>query len=476
MQVAFSSFLASQKPLLQKMLDVLSQDFPYVSVLGTDVTGNMYAVRSQSVTITDSSWVERGYVVRVHNGLHYAEYSLNTLDESSFFSSMQMIRYDLNRSLELLKENDIPFHTYPLIQEEQHRQYYEANIAIDPFSIDSREKIQRLTAMKEKAHRHHSLLVSFNAIFQEVKTSKIFLSSKKDLSQSWIHTEGYLVPIVRRDQVSRSMFHGFSGLKGYELMDEMDSQIESCIDEAIMLLDAEALPPGEYDVICSPDVAGLLAHEAFGHGVEMDMFVKNRAKAKEYMHKKIASELVEMHDGARSAEHVSSYWFDDEGTLGQDTLIIQKGILVNGISDLLSSQRLDIAPTGNGKRQSYEHKAYTRMTNTFFSPGHHSLDEMIESIDYGILLESSQSGMEDPKNWGIQCVVTYGREIVQGKLSGKVFSPVIMTGYVPDLLQSISMVSHDFKLFGTGACGKGYKEMVKVSTGGPYIKARARLV
>ena len=100
---------------------------------------------------------------------------------------------------------------------------------------------------------------------------------------------------------------------------------------------------------------------------------------------------------------------------------------------------------------------------------------MIQSIKYGYLLDSAESGMEDPKNWGIQCIATIGKEIKDGRLTGKIVSPVYITGYVPDLLNSISMVSGDLKLWGSGACGKGYKEFVKVSCGGPYIKAKARL-
>ena len=100
---------------------------------------------------------------------------------------------------------------------------------------------------------------------------------------------------------------------------------------------------------------------------------------------------------------------------------------------------------------------------------------MIASIEHGYLLESVQSGMEDPKHWGIQCMVGLGREIKDGKLTGKVVSPVTLTGYVPDLLKSISMVSGKEELFGSGMCGKGHKEWVKVSDGGPYLKCKVRL-
>lgn len=132
-------------------------------------------------------------------------------------------------------------------------------------------------------------------------------------------------------------------------------------------------------------------------------------------------------------------------------------------------------PTGNGRRESFERKVYTRMTNTYFLGGDSTPEEMIASVKYGFLLENPSSGMEDPKNWGIQCMVSIAREIRDGKLTGKIFSPIVLTGYVPDLLKSVSMMSRDVVLSGSGYCGKGYKEWVKVSDGGPFMKARIRL-
>lgn len=102
---------------------------------------------------------------------------------------------------------------------------------------------------------------------------------------------------------------------------------------------------------------------------------------------------------------------------------------------------------------------------------------MIKSVQFGYLLDGYFSGMEDPKNWGIQCAVEKGYEIKDGKLTGKIVGPIFLTGYVPELLSSISMISgeEDFELEGSGFCGKGYKEYVRTSAGGGYIKARGRL-
>jgi TldD protein len=303
----------------------------------------------------------------------------------------------------------------------------------------------------------------------------MFISEYKDFEQHIMWSNGVIEPMASFDDKTQYYLQTFSTLGGAELLNKMDTDVSYACKCAIELLNSVPPVAGEYDVICLPDVTGLIAHEAFGHGVEMDMFVKERALAKNYINKQIASPLVTMHDNAATCNESGSYFFDDEGTISSDTVIIEKGILKSGINDLQSAIFLGVNPTGNGRRESYERKAYTRMTNTYFEAGNDTLEDMIASIDYGILLENGSSGMEDPKNWGIQCMVNIGREIKNGKLTGKIFSPICLSGYVPDLLNSISMISDDLHLSGCGYCGKGYKEWVKVSDGGPAIKTRVNI-
>ena len=207
----------------------------------------------------------------------------------------------------------------------------------------------------------------------------------------------------------------------------------------------------------------------------MDMFVKNRAKAKDYIGKPVASKLVNMYDGAAATVSAASYFFDDDGIEAKATCIIKNGILQTGISDSLSAMELGSLPTGNGRRESYKRKVYTRMTNTFFGKGNDTLEAMIKSIKHGYYLCQTNNGMEDPKNWQIQCTASYGLEIKDGKFTGEIVSPVVISGYVVDLLSSITMVSDSCKIIGAGMCGKGHKEWVYVSDGGPCLKAEAKL-
>ncbi|MGP1437681.1 MAG: TldD/PmbA family protein [Treponema sp.] len=476
MQVVISKLLSEKKSLLKKLIKELSKEFEYASILATDSKGKTFTVRKKSISVGDSFMcTECGYVVRVYNGIGYSEYSFNVIEDvSSIVSKMKEIA---KTDVDFLKNNDVSFVSYPLIKEEETTKTFFAEIGQPLDAMNAKEKIEYMTKIMQKGLAYNSKLIDFVVNYEEVQVSKMFLSTKKDLEQSYVYSIGYLVPYLKEGEVVKYSLRSFSRLAGVELLESMMNEVEKSCDNVVDILNAEPITAGVYDIICAPEVTGLIAHEAFGHGVEMDMFVKNRAKAKDYIGKPVASNVTEMHDGASAASQVSSYLFDDEGTLAQDTCIIKNGVLQTGMCDLLSALNLGIKPTGNGKRESFERKAYARMTNTFFSVGNATLDEMIKSVEKGYLLEGYFSGMEDPKNWGIQCAVEKGREIINGKLTGKIVGPIFLTGYVPTLLSSISMISNskDFSLCGGGYCGKGYKEFVRVSMGGSYIKAQGRL-
>ncbi|WP_392486732.1 TldD/PmbA family protein [Haloimpatiens sp. FM7315] len=475
METQLSDFLVKTRPSIKKLVDILSKHYKYVSILGSDTCGKTFEVSKTSTNLKDSFWNERGFVLRVHNGINYSEYSFNEIDPKRIEEMAKDIMEKIDYELNIMKNLKTEISPYEVIEEESTQKTFTESLKLDFNSISQKDVLLKLTSIKDKALSISESVLDFIINLNFVKVSKIFISKDKDLAQSYPFSDATLFSLARYESKTKFYYKTFSGLKGLEILEELDSEVKSVVDTSIELLNSVSVEPSLYDVICNPSVSGIIAHEAFGHGVEMDMFVKNRAMAKEYMGKQVASKVTTMHDGSRSCKEVSSYYFDDEGVLGGDTTVIDKGILKNGFSDTLSALKLGIKPSGNGKRESFERKAYARMTNTFFEKGNDDLKDMIASIKHGYLLECPQGGMEDPKNWGIQCIVTLGREIKDGKLTGKLVSPVILTGYVPDLLKSISMVSSDMELSGSGACGKGYKEYVKVSCGGPYIKAKVRL-
>lgn len=463
----FSSYLKNRKKIIRQLIDDLGNQYPYVSVLGTDVSGLIVSTDKSVTNVVPSGITESGFVIKVFNGQTYSELSVNDINVKNYQGIIDDINH-LTSQTSTIK----PVNVGILNEEILTKRFKRLNKGSD-YTTD-----QIIGILKDYVNRTLSqspLVVNARAMIENTEISKMFMSKNKDLEQYYTWSNPRSFVLVRRDGNTKYAYNGFGMNSIEQALNDLSLTMDSTLKVAIELLDSTPPTPGYYDVITDPSITGLIAHEAFGHGVEMDMFVKDRAKAKEYVNKQVASPLISMHDGAASTFSVASYFFDDDGVLAQDTQIIKNGILVNGISDALSALQLGLKPTGNGRRESYKRKSYTRMTNTYFSSGKSSLEEMIKSIDYGFLLSQTNNGMEDPKNWGIQCTAHYGREIKNGEFTGKIVSPVVMSGYVIDLLNSITAVSKDFEVIGSGSCGKGYKEWVRVSDGGAYLKAKVKI-
>jgi len=466
-----SKYLADNRKVLRKMVKDLNESFDYVSILASDCEGKRIRVSNKNVSAEDGPWVERGFVARVFKDGKYSEYSFDNLDNPKEIINNIIESAEIDSHLE--KAIYVKASENILYQEEALKKDYSRMNMYEHMSFE--DIVSRCKKIIDKSMDENEYIVSIRMMVEYLKVSKLFISTNKDLAQVYAWGCVSYFSIVNRDEKTKSNYAGESSVSLVEAFEKLEKNIKNVNEDANALLDSTNVEPGEYECITTPIITGLIAHEAFGHGVEMDMFVKNRALGQQYIGKRVGSDLVEMHEGAQPYLDVSSYFFDDEGTLAHDTVEIKDGILLTGVADAISASKLGISPTGNGKRENYQHKAYSRMTQTYFAPKEASLDEMIKSIKFGYLIDGEESGMEDPKNWGIQCIAIIGKEIKDGKLTGKVVSPIIMTGYVPDLLGSISMVSKDFALYGSGACGKGYKEWVKTSIGGPYLKAKVKL-
>ncbi|MBQ3544028.1 MAG: TldD/PmbA family protein [Lachnospiraceae bacterium] len=469
----------SVKPLFINLLNNLSETYKNITILVEKSVGKNYRVSKSGTTIKDNTFASTGAVIRLNHSYGTYEFSFNDFSKEY----IDLIPKKISENL----LNAKALHNSKFVNNDSNEKHSDNNVSnktiineatefeTDPLSLSDEYISNTLTKILNKALNYNTQIIDCVCIFQYLQIHKLFLSDNKDLEQHIMWTNGIVEPLSSLNDKTYYYLKTFSTLGGAELLNEMTNSVEDACKRALELLNSEPPVQGTYDVICMPDVTGLIVHEAFGHGVEMDMFVKDRALAKNFIGKQVASPLVTMHDNAKTYPESASYFFDDEGTPSHDTIIIKDGILQTGLNDLHSANILGSTPSGNGRRESFERKVYSRMTNTYFEAGTDSLDDMISSIDYGILLENGASGMEDPKNWGIQCMVNVGREIKNGKLTGKIFSPVCISGYVPDLLKSITMVSDEVKLSGCGYCGKGYKEWVKVSDGGPAIKARAIL-
>ena len=476
MKAPFSPYLTGIAPAMKRIVALLGEKYDYVSILSTDSSGFRMSVGQRAVAVANATMTtERGNVIRVMKHGLVSEYAFNNFNPDHPEKAAEEAAAAMDAQIEVLKNTGSEIYETDVLDDEPLVIFEEFETETLPETCDQEALIAELTEISNLAMEKGEGLIDARLNAQSTHISKMFLTKNRDLRQSYVYSEGNLIPIAVKDGRNSYTNTGVSGRVGPELFKQLREKVDDALKVVGELLYADRIEPGEYDIITSPEVSGLIAHEAFGHGVEMDMFVKGRALGAEYIGKRVGSDLVTMHEGALCATNVTTYAFDDEGTSAGDVVEIDHGILRTGICDALAAKRLGTKPTGNGKRQNFEHKVYTRMTNTVFDSGNDNLDDMIASIDHGYLLCGMRSGMEDPKHWGIQCIIERGYEIKDGKMTGKIVAPIVMTGYVPDLLRSVSMASTDRGIFGCGGCGKGYKEWVKVADGGPYLKAKARL-
>ena len=446
----------------------MKKDFQYVSILGSDIKSKAIRVDRNTTNISAGRDTECGFVIKLSDGNLIYEYSMDDISgDISALAQKISEAFRLNAKLMQSAVGNLNLSDDPLVQSlcrPSDLNEYSDNQILE-VCIQNRDRL--LNASK--------YILNAFAVISSYEVSKLFISGNRELDQNFVWINGNMLAIYKETDKLVQVRSGVYGDQMAKIISDMPSAIDKLLDKAKILTRAKPITPDVYDVITDPTITGLIAHEAFGHGVEMDQFVKGRALAKEYVGKYVASSICNMRDGAAAVVSAGSYFFDDDGILAGDTQIIKDGILVTGISDFASAVQLGTSPTGNGRRESSKRKSYSRMTNTFFEKGTDKLEDMIASIDHGYMLFDTNNGMEDPKNWAIQCVAEYGIEIKDGKLTDNYVSPVVMSGYVPDLLKSISMISDDFVVAGSGMCGKGYKEWVRVSDGGPALKVKVKL-
>lgn len=318
----------------------------------------------------------------------------------------------------------------------------------------------------------------------------IFIDRETNLSQSLYRLSLSITLMSGADRT----YTRVGGLGGLEALDLPDSELLGLLHDLKGLKNAERLKPGKYRVIFGPAVSGVLAHEAFGHSQEGDTCARGRSKAWELhqsgeevgnQHATILNNPAIYENGTSSYAAWGSYFFDEEGWLAQEQVLLDQGKLLSPMTSLTAALRLGIPRTANGKRETWANGVYTRQTNTYFSAGDKTYDQLLAQLGDGYLALHPAGGMEDPKGMGIQVGLAYLEEVRGGKPTGKLLKgpaggDIQMTGYTPDVLNSIlakSKIEHEspqpdrakHPINDVGGCGKYHKEFVFAGCGGPYM-------
>jgi TldD protein len=239
--------------------------------------------------------------------------------------------------------------------------------------------------------------------------------------------------------------------------------------QAIVNLDAVDAPAGEMVVVLGPGWPGILLHEAIGHGLEGDFNRKSVSAFSNRIGQQVASPLCTVIDDGTIPNRRGSINVDDEGTPTSRTVLIEKGILRGYLQDRLNARLMKMAPTGNGRRESFAHSPMPRMTNTFMLPGESTSEEILKSVKHGLYAISFGGGQVDITNGKFVFSASEAYLIEDGEVTRPVKGATII-GNGPDVLTRVSMVANDLALdSGIGTCGKD-GQSVPVGVGLPTIK------
>jgi TldD protein len=239
--------------------------------------------------------------------------------------------------------------------------------------------------------------------------------------------------------------------------------------QAIVQLNAVEAPAGETVVVLGPGWPGVLLHEAVGHGLEADFNRKGTSAFTGRVGQQVTSPLCTIVDDGTIGSRRGSLNVDDEGNETQRNVLIEGGVLRGYLQDQLSSRLMKAAPTGSGRRESYEHIPMPRMTNTFMLPGESDPADIIRSVEKGIYCANFGGGQVDITSGNFVFSASESYLIEGGKLTRPVRNATLI-GNGPEALKHVSMVGNDLKLDeGIGICGKD-GQSVPVGVGIPTIR------
>jgi len=241
------------------------------------------------------------------------------------------------------------------------------------------------------------------------------------------------------------------------------------VHQALVNLHAEAAPAGQMTVVLGAGWPGILLHEAVGHGLEGDFNRKGSSAFSGRLGQRVAARGVTVIDDGTIADRRGSLNIDDEGNPTQRNVLIEDGILKGYMQDSLNARLMGVAPTGNGRRESFAHLPLPRMTNTMMLAGEHDPQEIIASVKKGIYAANFGGGQVDITSGKFVFSMSEAYLIEDGKVTRPIKGATLI-GNGPDALTRVSMIGNDLKLDpGVGTCGKD-GQSVPVGVGQPTLR------
>jgi TldD protein len=341
------------------------------------------------------------------------------------------------------------------------------------------DKLPLVQGVNERCFAHSKLVAKVSAQFHDQQKRILVVTSDGTKAED-LQPRSYLAAFVVAEKDGRKEQAGWNlgGRRDISFFTPatVEAVASRAVDDAVRLFDAVQPPAGEMPVVLGPGVTAVLLHEAIGHGMEADFNRKQTSTFSTMIGRQVAEPFVTIVDDGTIPGMLGSVNFDDEGVPGQRTLLVEDGILRSYMHDRISARHYGVKPTGNGRRESYQHYVQPRMRNTLMLAGPADPAEVVRAAGKGIYVQNVSNGQVKIGEGDFAFYVAQGRLIEDGRLGAPIKDVNIM-GNGPKMLRNIIMVGHDLEMSqgGTGACGKG-GQAVPVGFGQPTCLVKSLTV
>ncbi|NPV90406.1 MAG: TldD/PmbA family protein [Firmicutes bacterium] len=347
-------------------------------------------------------------------------------------------------------------------------------VRLTPDQVPIDRKVEMVKTANQVARgfdpRIRQVAVSYGDVIQDLLMANSEGSLVEDRR---IRTRLVVNAVAAEGSIIQTGYEAIGGHIGYELLEDEEQKVENLAKEAarraIIMLTARPAPAGRMPVVLSGEAGGTMVHEACGHGLEADHIQRGLSVYAGKKGEKVASDMITVIDDATIPGRYGSYSFDDEGTPGQKTVLIEAGVLKGYMYDRLTARKDKVESSGNGRRESYHFRPVPRMSNTYIAAGKDDPQQIIKDTRMGLLVKKMGGGQVNTVNGDFVFDVSEGYLIENGEV-GAAVRGATLTGNGPEVLRMVERVGSDLG-FAIGTCGKD-GQGVPVSDAQPtlYIK------
>lgn len=355
----------------------------------------------------------------------------------------------------------------------QARSGHNLYLPVDPLeTLDDAAKVHLLERIDADTRRMDPRIVQVMASLSALHEVVLVMTSDGTLAGDVRPLVRINVSVIAEQNGRREQgFSGGGGRFGLDRItyDQALSHAREAVRQALVNLEAVPAPAGTMTVVLGPGWPGVLLHEAIGHGLEGDFNRKGTSAFSGRIGQRVASELCTVVDDGTLAGRRGSLNIDDEGTPTRCTTLIENGVLRGYLQDKMNARLMGVAPTGNGRRESFAHVVMPRMTNTYMLAGPHDPQEILRSVKKGLYAVNFGGGQVDITSGKFVFSASEAYLIENGKLGAPVRGATLI-GNGPEVMRRVSMVGNDLKLDeGVGTCGKEGQD-VPVGVGQPTLR------